>query len=155
MITLRGAVSNDRDQLFALVNTIDNFNSQEKELAREVIHQGLASKKSGYHILVAVEVNDTLVGFICYGPIPITVKRWDLYWIAVAPQVGRQGIGTLLLEAMEKKLGKGDRIYVDTSATPSYNKARSFYQRHGYDVACMLPDFYGPGDDKIVYCKEL
>lgn len=155
MITLRRAVSDDRDQLFGLVDTIDNFNGEEKELAREVIHDGLASEKNGYHILVAVDGKETLVGFICYGPIPITVKRWDLYWIAVAPQVARQGIGTLLLNDMEERLGEGVRIYVDTSATISYRKARAFYERHGYQVACVLPEFYGAGDDKIVYCKEL
>jgi ribosomal protein S18 acetylase RimI-like enzyme len=155
MITLRTAVGTDRDKLFALVDTIDNFNEGEKELAREVIHDGLASEKNDYHILVAVDSNGFLAGFICYGPIPITVKRWDMYWIAVAPQVGRQGIGTLLLEAMEKRLGKGVRIYVDTSATASYTKARSFYERHGYQVACVLPEFYGEGDDKVVYWKEL
>ncbi len=155
MITLRKAVGEDSDQLFALVATIDNFNGEEKELAREVIHDGLASEKNGYHILVAVDNKETLLGFICYGPIPITVNRWDLYWIAVAPQVSRQGIGTLLLDDMELRLGEGVRIYVDTSATPSYSKARAFYERHGYKVACTLPEFYGAGDDKVVYCKEL
>lgn len=155
MITLRSAASDDCDQLFALVATIDNFNAGEKELAREVIQDGLASAANDYHILVSLDDEGAVSGFICYGPIPITVKRWDLYWIAVAPRVARQGVGTLLLRAMEEKLGRGVRVYVDTSATPAYLKARSFYERHGYDVACVLPEFYGPGDDKVVYYKEL
>lgn len=155
MITLRKAVSSDCGPLFALVDSIDNFNPGEKELAREVIHDGLASAANDYHLLVSFDGNAAITGFICYGPIPITVKRWDLYWIAVAPRVARQGVGTLLLEAMEEKLGRGVRVYVDTSATPAYGKARAFYERHGYDVACVLPQFYGPGDDKVVYCKEL
>ncbi len=155
MITLRAATSSDRAQLFSVIASIDNFNVQEKELAREVIRDGLASKANGYHILVAVADQDGLAGFICYGPIPITVKRWDVYWIAVMPQQGRQGIGTLLLEAMEERLGSGVRVYVDTSATSAYSKARSFYERQGYDVACLFPDFYGEGDDKIVYSKDL
>lgn len=154
MITIRLAAEFDRPQLFELIAAIDNFNNAEKELAREVISDGLASEKNGYYILVAIDQQDTLLGFICYGPIPITVQRWDMYWIAVAPESARLGIGTLLLQAMEEKLGQG-RIYVDTSSTPGYNKARSFYERHGYQVACVLPDFYATGDDKIVYCKEL
>ncbi|HIJ78314.1 MAG: GNAT family N-acetyltransferase [Desulfobulbaceae bacterium] len=154
MITIRLAAEFDRPQLFELIAAIDNFNNAEKELAREVITDGLASEKNGYYILVAIDQQDTLLGFICYGPIPITVQRWDMYWIAVAPESARLGIGTLLLQAMEEKLGQG-RIYVDTSSTPGYNKARSFYERHGYQVACVLPDFYATGDDKIVYCKEL
>lgn len=155
MMTLRSAAAADGDQLFALVATIDTFNDSEKELACQVIRDGLASPENGYDILVSLDDHGRLCGFICYGPIPITVKRWDLYWIAVAPRVARQGVGSLLLRAMEEKVGRGVRVYVDTSATPAYGQARSFYERHGYEVACVLPEFYGPGDDKIVYCKEL
>lgn len=155
MNILRSAARTDCHQLFALVESIDTFNDGEKELARDVIRDGLASAEHGYHILVSLDDQGTLCGFICYGPIPITVKRWDLYWIAVAPRAARQGIGSLLLQAMEEKVGRGGRVYVDTSATPAYLQARLFYERHGYEVACVLPEFYGPGDDKVVYCKEL
>lgn len=157
MITIRSTTGNDRHQLFSLIDTIDNFNAEERELAREVLDAGLVSDKSGYHILVAVDSDspDSLAGFICYGPIPITVNRWDIYWIAVAPTVSRRGFGTLLLRAMEEKIGRGVRIYVDTSATSGYSKARAFYERHGYKVACRLADFYATGDDKVVYCKDL
>jgi len=155
MITIRPAGGDDRHQLFTLIATIDNFTAEEKDLAREVIDDGLASKKNGYHILVAVDSENSLIGFICFGPIPITVNRWDLYWIAVAPALSRRGVGTRLLRAMEEKLGKGARVYVDTSATSGYAKARSFYERQGYEVACVLPDFYRVGDDKVVYCKDL
>ena len=155
MITLRSAVSADRHPLFSLVATIANFTPEEKELALEVIADGLASAENDYHLLVAVDSAESLVGFICYGPIPISIKRWDLYWIAVAPQQSRQGVGTLLLQAMEDRLGPGERIYVDTSSTPGYAKARAFYERHGYEVACTLPDFYRVGDDKVVYLKDI
>ncbi len=155
MIAIRPAGGDDRHQLFTLIATIDVFTHEEKELARKVIHDGLASAENGYHILVADDSENYLAGFICYGSIPITVKRWDLYWIAVAPELSRQGVGTLLLQAMEERLGKGARIYIDTSATSGYAKARSFYERQGYKVACILPDFYRAGDDKVVYCKDL
>lgn len=154
MITIRSAVGDDRQQIFALIATIDNFDPEENELAREVIADGLASEKNGYHILVALD-RQRLAGFICYGPIPITVKRWDLYWIAVQPQGARQGVGSLLLRAMEEKIGPGNRIYVDTSSTEGYRKARAFYERNGYQVACVLADFYRTGDDRVVYSKDL
>jgi ribosomal protein S18 acetylase RimI-like enzyme len=155
MITLRSAVPADQSQLFGLVATIDNFSPEEQELAQEVIHAGLGSEQNDYHILVTVDRDRKLAGFICYGPIPISVQRWDLYWIAVPPHQSRRGIGTLLLRGMEEKLGPGERVYVDTSSTAGYLKARSFYEQHGYHVASVLPDFYRVGDDKIVYCKDL
>lgn len=155
MITLRPAVPSDQDQLCVLVRTIDNFSPEEQQLAQEVIHSGLGPEQHDYHILVGVDRDRRLAGFICYGPIPISIQRWDLYWIAVAPHQSRRGIGTLLLQGMEQQLGAGERVYVDTSSTAGYLKARSFYEQHGYHVACVLPDFYRVGDDKIVYCKDL
>ncbi|MFH1217765.1 MAG: GNAT family N-acetyltransferase [Pseudomonadota bacterium] len=155
MLIVRPADSDDRHPLFTLVETITNFTRAEKELAMEVIHDGLASAENGYHILVATDSSYSLHGFICYGEIPITVKRWDLYWIAVAPELSRTGVGTLLMGAMEERLGRGARVYVDTSGTSGYARARSFYERNGYRVACVLPDFYRAGDDKVVYCKDI
>ncbi|MBU0910535.1 MAG: GNAT family N-acetyltransferase, partial [Proteobacteria bacterium] len=152
MITIRPAAAHDRSSLFSLVAGISNFNQEEIELAREVINDALASEKNGYYLLTAVDSDGLLLGFICYGPIPISDKRWDLYWIAVDPGQARGGIGSRLLAAMETKLGAGMRVYVDTSSTPGYAAARSFYERHGYQVAGTFPDFYREGDDKIVYC---
>jgi ribosomal protein S18 acetylase RimI-like enzyme len=155
MIIIRPAAEHDRHSLFSLVAGIKNFNPEEVELAREVISDALDSEKNGYHLLVAVDSEGRLPGFICYGPIPISDKRWDLYWIAVEPGQARGGIGSQLLAAMETRLGPGMRIYVDTSSTPGYTSARSFYERHGYQVAGVFPDFYRQGDDKIVYVKDL
>lgn len=155
MITIRPAIENDRHHLFALAASISNFNTEEVELAREVIGDALDSEQNGYFLLTATDAEGQVTGFICYGPIPITDRRWDLYWIAVSPQQGRSGIGTKLLDAMEKRLGPGMRVYVDTSSSPGYTAARSFYERHGYQVACSFPDFYREGDDKIVYFKDV
>ncbi len=155
MISIRPAAAQDLQSLFALVSEITNFTSDEKELAREVLADALALEKNDYSLLVATLKKGTIVGFICYGPIPITVHRWDLYWIAVGPKSSRQGIGSLLLQAMEKELGKGVRVYIDTSSTAGYAAARTFYERHDYQPVCLLQDFYRNGDDKIVYCKEL
>ena len=47
------------------------------------------------------------------------------------------------------------RIYVDTSSTPLYEPARSFYEKHGYHVACLLKDFYREGDHKMIFMKEV
>jgi len=82
-------------------------------------------------------------------------KRWDLYWIAVDPRQARGGIGSRLMEAMETRLGVGIRVYVDTSSTPGYTAARSFYEWHGYHAVCTFPDFYRERDDKIFYYKDL
>ncbi len=157
MITIRPIEDKDRGQLLALVRLQKNFNAQEVEVAIEVIDDTLDPAKNDYAILVAISEGQGVVGFICYGEIPMTERRFDLYWIAVDPSLGRQGVGRMLLVRMESELsarGKG-KVYVDTSSTPGYDRARSFYEKNGYHVACVLHDFYRAGDDKVVYLKEL
>ncbi len=45
------------------------------------------------------------------------------------------------------------RIYADTSSSDRYAPTRGFYQRMGFAEQARLPDFYAPGDGKVVYVK--
>jgi ribosomal protein S18 acetylase RimI-like enzyme len=157
VIAIRPITAQDRSQLLALVRLQDNFNAQEVEVAIEVIDDTLDPAKNDYCILVAVRDGQGVVGFICYGDIPMTDRRFDLYWVAVDPALGRQGVGHRLLARMEEALREQGpaKVYVDTSSTPGYDRARGFYEKNGYQVACVLHDFYRDGDDKVIYLKEL
>lgn len=155
MITIRKATEDDRMGLLALVKAQDNFTVLEREVAEEVIDDGLTGKDD-YEIMVANGPGGELLGFICFGPIPLTESSFDLYWIATLPSQGRQGIGGRLLTTMEEELRRRKAVvYIDTSSTPEYHKARGFYEKHGYRIAAQLKDFYHPGDDRVIYRKEM
>jgi ribosomal protein S18 acetylase RimI-like enzyme len=111
---------------------------------------------SGYHILIA-EVNSTVTGYICYGPTPLTEGTWDIYWEAVARERQGQGIGSALTESAEKEItrAQGRLAIIETSSTPAYEKTRHFHLSHGYEVICRIPDFYAPGDDRLILQKRL
>lgn len=111
---------------------------------------------SGFQILVA-EVDSTVTGYICYGPTPMTEGTWDLYWEAVAPERQGQGIGSALMKSAEKEIvrAKGRLAIIETSSTPSYEKTRNFHLSHGYEIVARIPDFYAPGDDKLILQKRL
>ena len=98
-----------------------------------------------------------LLGYACYGLIPLTANSYDLYWIAVGPEYQGHGIGKILLETTEKRIRKsgGKRVYVDTSSRRQYRPTRRFYASCGYKKAADLPDFYRDGDGKIVFVKGL
>lgn len=157
MIMIRPIADKDRGQLLELVRLQDNFSALEVEVATEVIDDTLNPTKNDYFILVALGEAEKVIGFICYGAIPMTDRRFDLYWVAVDPTVGRQGVGRQLLAKMEAILAAAGpaKVYVDTSSTRGYDRARYFYEKNGYRVACVLIDFYRDGDDKLVYVKEL
>ncbi len=111
---------------------------------------------SGYNILVA-EVDSTVAGYICYGPTPLTEGTWDIYWIAVGRENQDQGIGSALIKSAEKGIlkARGRLSIIETSSTPAYEKTRSFHLSHGYEIVARIPDFYAPGDDKLVLSKRL
>jgi ribosomal protein S18 acetylase RimI-like enzyme len=157
MTSIRPLLARDREPLLALVRAQDNFNAQEQAVAMEVIDEALDPAKNDYSVLIAATETDAVAGFLCYGEIPLTDLRYDLYWIAVDPDKGRQGVGSLLLAAMEARLGKQGpaRVYVDTSSTPGYQRARDFYEKNGYAAICILKDFYRDNDDRIIYLKKL
>ena len=97
-----------------------------------------------------------LVGWICWGPTPCTLGTYVLYWMAVDPAVHSTGIGTTLVREMEGRLaGSARLIVVETAGRPDYRPTRGFYEARGYRRAAVIPDFYAPGDDQVVYVKAL
>jgi ribosomal protein S18 acetylase RimI-like enzyme len=49
----------------------------------------------------------------------------------------------------------GERLVLETSGRPDYERSRRFYERAGFTVQGRIPDFYKPGDDCLIYCKIL
>jgi len=133
------------------------FKPSEVAVAEEVIDSYLGSPlNSGYYILVA-EDDSAVAGYICYGPTPLTEETWDLYWNTVAQEKRGQGIGRLLMKSAEKEIirAKGRLVLVETSSTPAYEASRRLHINHGYEIVARIPDFYAPGDDKLVLLKRL
>jgi len=105
---------------------------------------------------LGADAEGRLVGWICWGPTPCTLGTYDLYWMAVDPAAQRSGIGTALLVEMERRLaGRARLIVVETAGRAEYAATRRFYQSRGYRPTARIPEFYAPGDDLVVYTKQL
>jgi ribosomal protein S18 acetylase RimI-like enzyme len=140
-----------------MLNNTPEFKPSEIVVALEVIDCYLRdNKSSGYFILVAEE-NGDIAGYICYGPTPLTEGTWDLYWEAVLREKRGRGIGTALMKAAEKEIqqAEGRMTLIETSSIPAYEKARLLHQKLGYETIARIPDFYSPGDDKLILQKRL
>lgn len=132
------------------------FNPSEQVIAEELIDCYLNDpERSGYYILVA-EADTAIAGYICYGPTPMTVSTWDMYWEAVDRERRGQGIGNALTLAAEAEIikAKGKLVIIETSSKPLYAHTRRFHQNHGYEAIARITDFYAPGDDKIIMQKR-
>ena len=141
----------------AIVAATGFFSAAETEMAGELVDVRLSQgAASGYNFIFADAASRTW-GYVCFGPIDYTVGSFDLYWIAVHPDYRRRGLGRQLLRRCEAAMrGMGAaRVFVETSGRPQYEPTREFYARAGYRREAVLQDFYGPGDDKVIYALTL
>jgi ribosomal protein S18 acetylase RimI-like enzyme len=133
------------------------FTEEEVRVALEVLDEGLAGGLAGDYPLFVVEIDGQVRGYVCVGKTPLTAGTWHLYWICVHPEA--QGIGAglaLQLHAEEFVRGHGgERIVLETSGQKSYERTRLFYKRAGYCEVGRIRDFYKPGDDCVIFSKEL
>jgi ribosomal protein S18 acetylase RimI-like enzyme len=146
----------DREPLAALIRRIETFSQEEVQCAIELVDLALTPNNPDYTLLVA-DRDGTLVGYVCYGPTPMTEGTFDLYWIASDPAVRGQGVGASLIAGMEADMRRRDArvIRVETSATEAYGPTRGFYASMKYMEEARFRDFYKVGDDLIILAKRL
>ncbi len=146
----------DEAEVRRVVRATGFFSDEEVEIAAELVRAALSGPDSGYRFLFREE-DGSLVAYACFGRIPCTRASWDLYWIATDPARQKAGVGRALLAASEERMRAlgALRVYVETSSRAQYEPTRRFYERAGYERAALFPEFYGPGDGKVVYCKAL
>jgi ribosomal protein S18 acetylase RimI-like enzyme len=145
----------DVARLRRLVAATPLFYAEERAIALELLVLRLRlGPKSGYSFFFA-ERRGELVGYCAWGAVPLTVRSYDLYWIAVAAAVQGQGLGQALLRLAERAVARkgGGNLYIDTSSRRVYVRTRRFYADAGYREVGRLRDFYAPGDHKVMFCK--
>jgi ribosomal protein S18 acetylase RimI-like enzyme len=151
---LRPLSAADRRRIEEIIRGVLVFRDDEVPVALEVFDGAVAGSPD--YIALGATVAERVVGWICWGPTPCTLGTYDLYWMAVDPTMQGSGIGATLLREMEGRLaGSARLIVVETAGRPDYRPTRAFYEAHGYRKAAIIPDFYAPGDDQVVYVKAL
>ena len=151
---LRHLSAADRGRIEEITRAVGVFRDDEVPVALEVF-DGAAAGSPDYRALGA-DVDGLLAGWICWGPTPCALGTYDLYWMAVDPARHGLGIGTALIGEMERQLsGVARLVIVETAGRPDYRATREFYAARGYRKAAVIPDFYAPGDDQVVYVKAL
>jgi ribosomal protein S18 acetylase RimI-like enzyme len=157
-MTIRPLDPKDRMPLLAILRKTGAFTSQEIDVALELMDIALKDPhQRDYQFHCLVDDRDEPIGYICYGPVPMTQGTFDLYWIAVDPEYQKQGVGAKLMSVMEEKVrrGGGRMILADTSSIPLYEGTHRFYRKTGFREVARVPDYYDRGNDRITFCKGL
>lgn len=158
LMEIRRLAEKERVGLLSMLIKTRAFTSEEIDVAMELIGMVLKDPiQKDYHIHCMVNNQDQAIGYICYGPAPMTQGTFDLYWIAVDPDFQREGVGSGLLNFLEEvvKARGGRMILADTSTLPDFVKTQNFYLKNGFREEARIPDYYYPGNDRITFCKKL
>ena len=106
-------------------------------LTAETIHERLASMS----VLVAVNPDGEIVGTIACGVASPGVGH--LRGMAVLPTWQGAGVAALLLEAAERELRDKGCSLVTLDTTEPLERARRFYEKHGYRPSGRVSEFFG------------
>jgi ribosomal protein S18 acetylase RimI-like enzyme len=156
-MTVRQLEQTDRGAVRELLIASQVFSQEEVRVALEILDSGVSGGLEGDYPHFAAEAVGRVLGYVCIGRTPLTLSSWHLYWLCVHPRSHGRGIGQALHAHVEQfiRARAGERIVVETSGRPDYDRSRRFYERAGYRAVGRIPDYYKPGDDCVFYCKVL
>lgn len=155
---IRPMMPADRGTVLDLIRETGFFRPDEVQVAEELIDITLNSPdQRDYDTVVVEDGEGKVAGYMTWGFTPLTIGTYDLYWMAVSPRAQGRGHGKALVRWLEDRVAAlgGRLIVIETSSTPQYESTRMFYLGLGYRETARIPDFYKPGDDRVIYTKRL
>ena len=157
---VRPLAAADREGVCRILEGAGNFTSEEIAIALELVDEWIElGEASGYLTYVLESPTDgaSVLGYVCFGPTPLTEWTYDLYWIAVDKSKHRGGVGKRLLKFVEEEVERrgGRLLLIETSSQETYGGTIQFYERTGYELVGKVTDYYKAGDDKLIFAKRL
>lgn len=81
---------------------------------------------------IAVEKNNTIIGFILYEQWKNDINTWHIRLIAILPSEQRKGYGAALIKSIHNLHKNIEKIILDTRRTNS--KAIAFYKKNSFKI---------------------
>lgn len=155
-MNIRTMLAGDKESVLQILIRTGMFTAAEINVAEELIDHFLLRPEQGDYFIEVVE-SDTgnVAGYVTWGPTPLAEGTFDLYWIAISPDVQGQGYGKMLMRSVEQKIEEeqGRLLIIETSSQPKYESTRQFYLKQQYQEVARIAGFYAENDDRIIYAK--
>lgn len=110
--------------------------------------------------VVTAKSGSAVVGAGYFAPEPFSDRCWNLYFLVVDKDRHGLGIGSHIVHEVEQRLrdlgpSQARVLLIETSSTEQYVNTRAFYVVRGYTQEATVRDYYGPGDHKVIFWKQL
>jgi GNAT superfamily N-acetyltransferase len=145
------------EDLPSVADVIDATGLFPSELLADMAAPFLAGGADGSLWLVAEGASGRVEGIAYTVPERLTQGTFNMLLLAVDPNRQRTGTGAALVAATQERLAAdgGRLLLVETSGLSDFEGPRRFYARCGFVQEARIRGFYAPGEDKVVFRKDL
>lgn len=132
-----------------------------KDIELDIMKEALEEwerRSDGKSTLVELALSGRVSGFALFGPHNGTDYTYELKWLVVDRLSSRQGVGIQLLERVQEEILRAKPnavLSVETSSVKEGAVGAGFYLQAGFSLIGRIPDFYGKGDDYLMYAKHI
>jgi GNAT superfamily N-acetyltransferase len=155
--SIRTATLDDVDAVRQIAIGTGLFDDESWPDVEEVMLASIRGELHDHSWVVLEDAERCVVAASYFAPEPFSFRMWNMYFLGVLPGHQGDGSGGALVAHVEQTLrNKGERVLIiETSGVPSFESTRQFYRNQGYVEEARIREFYGPGDDKVVFWKAL
>jgi GNAT superfamily N-acetyltransferase len=151
---IRDTVRSDSPAILELMRSSGQFDADGISHVAGTLDQHLSTPTG--HVWLTADDGEP-VGVAYCAPEPVAPGVWNLLMLWIRADRHGAGIGAALVTAVEARVrADGARLLiVETSSLPDFEPARRLYSKCGFEREPAVRDYFGEGDDKIIFTKKL
>ena len=104
---------------------------------------------------VAQDEDGELAGFLVGFLSQASDDEAYIHFVGVSPERRGQGIGSALYQRFFEEVLAQGRSVVRCVTSPSNEDSVAFHEALGFEVDRVVPDYDGPGEDRVLLVKRL
>jgi ribosomal protein S18 acetylase RimI-like enzyme len=104
---------------------------------------------------VAEDEDGELLGFVCGFLSQAADDEAYIHFVGVTPEDRREGLGRALYERFFEEARANGRGVVRCVTSPANDRSVAFHEALGFEVERVVPDYDGPGEDRVLLVKRL